>query len=377
VTLPALCVVVPTFNERGNIAELVRRLTLALEGTAAEVIFVDDSTDDTPRVIEGVARSASLPVRLLHRPAGQRTGGLGGAVLAGFRAARAPWCLVMDGDLQHPPELAPALLSRGVAGSADVVVASRYCGGGDAGGLANGLRRAVSSTSTILTRAMFPRRLRDCTDPMTGFFAIRREGVDLDGLRPRGFKILLEILARQDLHVVEEPFVFGERFDGESKASLRQGVHFVHQLMSLRLGRMPRFAAVGAVGAVLNLVIMAGLLAAGAHYLVAAIVATEITILTNFLLQERFVFRDLRREGCPIWQRAAQSFGFNNLETLARIPVLVLLVEMLRLPEVGAQALALGAAFLVRFAFTSRVIYRQHPAAARTDAIVISQVDRV
>lgn len=356
----ALSVIVPTFNEQDNVAELVRRLGVALDGHGAEVIFVDDSTDETPQVITQVAHTAPLPVRLIHRPAGQRDGGLGGAVLVGLRASTAPWCVVMDGDLQHPPELVPALVARGIEEGADVVVASRYIDGGDAGGLSGTVRHLVSKGSTILTRAMFPRRLRDCTDPMTGFFALHPRSVDLNGLHPRGFKILLEILARQDLRVREESFVFGERFAGESKASLGQGLHFLHQLASLRFGRMSRFAAVGAFGTVLNLLIMTVLLGGGAHYLPAAIVATELTILSNFLMQERLVFRDMRGER-PYWQRLLAFFGFNNVETLVRIPVLILLVELLNIPGVLAQALTLAVAFLVRFAFTSRVIYRVRP----------------
>ncbi|MFN8200315.1 MAG: glycosyltransferase [Nakamurella multipartita] len=137
---------------------------------------MDDSTDDTPRVIEQVARTAVLPVRMIHRTAPE--GGLGGAVVEGMRTATGTWCVVMDGDLQHPPELIPVLVARGESSGADVVVASRYCGEGSADGLAGGVRRLVSSGSTLLTKSMFPRRLRDCTDPMTGFFAIWREPVD-------------------------------------------------------------------------------------------------------------------------------------------------------------------------------------------------------
>lgn len=212
-------VVVPTYNEAGNVAVLVQRLCQVLGGEDAEIVFVDDSDDDTPDVIRRVSARADLPVRLLHRPPGQRDGGLGGAVVLGLQTSRNPWCVVMDGDLQHPPELVPALLARGVADDVDVVVASRYCGGGDSGGLAGRVRQLVSSGCTVLTRAMIPRRLRDCTDPMTGFFAVRRDALDLPALRPRGFKILLEILARTELRVAEEPFVFGERLAGESKAT--------------------------------------------------------------------------------------------------------------------------------------------------------------
>src|SRR5687768_1086838 len=97
-----LSIIVPTYNEAPNIAELVRRVTSEADGIDAEIIFVDDSTDATPDVVREVAASAALPVRLIHRE--HRTGGLGGAVIEGIAAADSDACLVMDGDLQHPPE---------------------------------------------------------------------------------------------------------------------------------------------------------------------------------------------------------------------------------------------------------------------------------
>jgi dolichol-phosphate mannosyltransferase len=368
-------VIVPTFNEAGNIAELVRRLGAVLDDHDTEIIFVDDSTDETPEVIRDVARTSAVPIRLIHREPNERIGGLGGAVIAGFKASSADWFVVMDGDLQHPPEMVPVLLATAARDVADVVVASRYCGGGEATGLSGTVRHLVSNGATALTRGMFPRRLRNCTDPMTGFFALRKDSLDLSTLRPRGFKILLEILARRQMRVAEEPFSFGERYAGKSKANLRQGLHFLHQLASLRFGRMSRFAGVGAIGTVLNLVLMAVMLSAGSHYLFAAIVATEVTILSNFLLQERFVFRDLREEVSSFHVRLAQSFAFNNLEALARIPVLMALVEWVRIPELQAQAVCLALAFLARFLFVSRVVYR--PSATPTESsLSIEEADR-
>ena len=372
-----LTVVVPTFNEGANAAALVERLTAALAGHSAEILFVDDSTDETPEEIARVAAGAALPVRLLHREGDERVGGLAGAVTAGILASTSEFVLVMDGDLQHPPELAPLL--RAAAEDVDLSVASRYTGDGGASGLSNAYRRLVSSGSTVLTQACFPRRVgRVCTDPMTGFFCVRRSAIDLDRMRPRGFKILLEILARHDLRVREIPFEFGERLAGESKASWRNGLHFLHQMVGLRMGRMSRFAAVGALGTVVNLAVMA-LLVHGlfdVDYIAAAIVAAEVSILHNFLLQERYVFRDLR-DGAHGWRsRLGQHLLFNNVEALVRLPVLVLLVEQVGANAVLAQALTLSVAFVVRFLFVSRVVYRPR-AAARSRRRPAPQVDPV
>ncbi len=352
----SVTVIVPTFNEAPNVEALVERLGSSLEGLAAEILFVDDSTDTTPDVIRATAAASSVPIVLLHRDVPE--GGLGGAVVAGLRAATNDWCVVMDGDLQHPPELIPALLESATAQDADVVVASRYVKGGSSSGLNGGIRHFVSSAATILTRAMFPRRLRDCTDPMTGFFAINTTSIELADLRPRGFKILLEVLARNPLRVTEEPFVFGERHAGESKAGLREGLRFLLQLASLRFGRLSSFAVIGALGAVANLAIMAGLQATGVWYLAAAAIAAVITIIANFLLQEHFVFGDLRDPSRGAWRRFGQSMTFNLTETAIRTTLLWIIVEHTIVPSLVAQAVLIAVGFVLRFIFHSRIVYR-------------------
>ena len=303
--------------------ELVRRVAAAVSGMDAEILFVDDSIDDTPDVVRAVAAEAQLPVRLIHRDV--HTGGLGGAVVEGIRAAESDLCLVMDGDLQHPPEKIPELVDRYRQGDVDVVIASRYAGGGTAHGLADRSRVLVSKASTSITKAMFPVRLRDVTDPMTGFFLVSRTAVDLDSLRPRGFKILLEILVRKGFRIAEVPFHFADRHAGESKASLRQGVHFLTQL--------------------------------GVDYIVAAVIAAEATIIGNFLLIEHFVFNDMRNQASGVWARFAKSFAFNNAEAVIRIPIVAFMVETGHISAVVATAVTLVVAFVVRFVFHSLVVY--------------------
>jgi len=264
----------------------------------------------------------------------------------------------MDGDLQHPPEMVPVLLATARETGADVVVASRYTGKGDAGGLDGRYRRWVSKASGLLARSMFPVKLRDVSDPMTGFFVVRPGAVDLTGLRPRGFKILLEILARQRLVVVEEPFVFGERFAGRSKATVANGLRYVQQLTLLRFGRLSPFALIGALGAVLNLAILAGLQGLGVHYLPAVIWANVVTIVINFLLQERFVFADLRDGAHGFLGRFVRSFAFNGTEAAVRTLLLWWIVERaVPYPEL-VQAVLILVAFIVRFVFQAQVVYR-------------------
>jgi dolichol-phosphate mannosyltransferase len=369
----SITIVVPTYNEAGNVRELVRRVEAATENLGAELIFVDDSSDNTPEVISEVAAESGMPIRLLHREDPQ--GGLGGAVVEGIQAALHDWVLVMDGDLQHPPEMIPTLAETARRGDAALVVASRYIKHGDAGGLSSFARRLVSGGSTLLTRAMFPSRLRDCTDPMTGFFMVRRSGISMDSLEPRGFKILLEIIARQPkrVKIVEEPFVFGERHAGDSKASFTQGFRFLHQLIALKFGRMGPFALIGILGAIANVAIVALLTAFGLGYITAAIIAAEVTIISNFYLQERFVFRDLALSAGTARSRFFKSFIFNNVEAALRLPLLFVLVDIWAIASVPATALTLLVAFVGRFIFHSRIIYAPKSSkSARIERVVDS-----
>jgi dolichol-phosphate mannosyltransferase len=232
---PVISLVIPTFNESGNIEELLARLTEALPAQApCEVIFVDDSTDDTPAVITQAARSSRLAVSVRHRDV--PAGGLGGAVAMGLREASAPWIVVMDADLQHPPALVPDLVTAGQQAEADLVVATRYAGGGSRAGLNGGFRRFASGGSTALAKTVFPRRLRQVSDPMSGFFAVRATSLDADVLRPLGYKILLELVVRCRLRqVTEVPYQFQDRFAGESKANFGEGLRFLRHLMVLRV----------------------------------------------------------------------------------------------------------------------------------------------
>ncbi|WP_326610630.1 glycosyltransferase family 2 protein [Streptomyces scopuliridis] len=230
----AVTVIIPTFNESGNVRELLRQLTDAVPARLpCEVLFVDDSTDDTPEVIESAAQDCPFPVNVIHRE--KPEGGLGGAVVEGLKAAGSDWIVVMDADLQHPPALVPDLVAAGERTSADLVVASRYIDGGSRAGLAGGYRVAVSRAATWLTKGMFPAALRGISDPMSGFFAIRRSAVTSEALRPLGYKILLELAVRcRPEQPAEVPFVFRDRFAGESKSTAKEGLRFLRHLVELR-----------------------------------------------------------------------------------------------------------------------------------------------
>lgn len=362
-----LSVVIPTYNEAPNVSELVTRIEKALAGTTAEILFVDDSTDETPDVVLRVASEHTIPVRLLHRD--EPVGGLSGAVIAGLREAQGEWAVVMDGDLQHRPETLPSVLAKGKSTGADVVVASRHVDGGSSDGLSGGIRRAVSQLSIKITKALFPTRLHGTTDPMSGFFGVRRGSIKLDGLHPRGFKILLEILARQELEVQEVPLVFDARLAGTSKADMKQGIALGRQLFDLKFGRISGFAAIGALGAVANLVILWGLQKFGVGYLAAACIAAVVTIIGNFLLQERFIFNDLKAGARGVWKRWWHTFAFNGTESAVRTFALWVIVENTTLQSVPVQAGLIVIGFTLRFLYQSRVVYKQNEPAVTLDEL--------
>jgi putative flippase GtrA len=233
--------VIPTFNERANIGPLLAEVDTALTGTAWEAIFVDDSTDGTDAIIASLANSDSR-VRLLHRL--ENRGGLAGAVVDGLAHATGTYICVLDGDLQHPPSRIAELLAEVRKSDADVVIASRYVPGGSSGGLDGPLRHFYSIALRHLSRTVFPRRLAGITDPLGGYFLVRRSVAQAASLRPIGYKILLEVLVRCPWRAsVEVPYAFQPRRHGDSKADFRQGLRFLQHLWTLAWECSPALAA--------------------------------------------------------------------------------------------------------------------------------------
>jgi dolichol-phosphate mannosyltransferase len=222
-----LSIVVPTYNERERLPDLVQAIfaAYAAEGLDAELIIVDDnSPDGTGAVADGLA--GRHRIRVLHR-AGKL--GLGTAVIEGFNAAAAPIVGVIDADLSHPPVLLPRMLAVMEDSQADVVVASRYIPGG---GTRNWplSRLVMSRLACGLALGLTP--VRDAT---SGFFLIRRDLARGVSIQAGGFKICLELLVRsRPASVVEVPYVFENRTAGESKMNLKEATGYLDQLRDLR-----------------------------------------------------------------------------------------------------------------------------------------------
>jgi dolichol-phosphate mannosyltransferase len=225
-TAPVLSIVIPTYNERTRLGDLVERVceTFRASGIAGEIVIVDDnSPDGTGAFAEELA--ARLPVRVVHR-AGKL--GLGTAVIDGFAAARGSVFGVMDADLSHPPAVLPRMLAALDRYQADLVIASRYIPGG---GINNWplVRRAMSRFACLLARPLTAAR-----DATSGYFLIRRHATEDVRIQARGFKICLELIVRGNARtIVEVPYEFTDRAAGESKMNWREATGYFRQVYDL------------------------------------------------------------------------------------------------------------------------------------------------
>jgi dolichol-phosphate mannosyltransferase len=305
-----LSVIVPTFNEGDNVAEVVARLERCLAGYAWEVIFVDD---DSPDGTAALVRRLSLHdprVRCVHR-IGRR--GLSSACVEGMLASAAPFFAVMDGDLQHDEALLPRMLETLKRGSADVVIGTRYCAGGGIGDL-EASRARMSRFATRLSRLIIPAEL---SDPMSGFFALRRDAFErsVRQLSSIGFKILLDILASSPtpLRTHELPYQFRSRRAGESKLDSQAIWEYLMLLADKLFGayvpvRFVTFGVIGGVGVLVHFAVLAGLFGLlGAPFAASQTGAALVAMTSNFALNNALTYRDRRLRGWD-WVKGLVSF---------------------------------------------------------------------
>lgn len=234
----SVSLIVPTRNEAQHIAPLVQRVTAALRRLDArcEIVFVDDSDDETPRAIRA-EKDHDIPVRMVHRTRAQRRNGASGAILEGFAEARGSVLVVMDGDLHHPPEILPSLVSPVLRGDAELAVATRDAGGVRADGRGGSARRLAATGARRIVHALV-RRSRPVSDPLAGFFVVERSVVDDVDLRADRSEVLLEILAKGHWSRVHEvPYTSSPRGDGGSKPAPRDVIRFAAHLADV--GEVP------------------------------------------------------------------------------------------------------------------------------------------
>jgi dolichol-phosphate mannosyltransferase len=300
-----LTVVVPCFNERNNVAPMVARLDAAMAGIAWEAVFVDDDSPDGTSDAARAIAAADPRVRCIRR-IGRR--GLASAVIEGALSSSAAYVAVIDGDLQHDETRLPVMLAMLRGGETDIVVASRFAEGGDAAGLAGAWRHRLSAVAIRAAQWMLGARL---TDPMSGFFVVSRPLFERVAYRltGQGFKILLDLLLSSPvkLRVREVGASFRPRVAGESKLSPLVMIQFAALLLDKAMGGMVplrffAFALVGAVGLVVHLAVLGLCSQLGMSFLWSQSVATGVSMVANFQLNNAITYRDQRLRGGRLWR---------------------------------------------------------------------------
>lgn len=307
---PELSIIVPTYNERENVLDLASKLKQCLSGYSWEAIFVDDdSPDGTADSVRTFGRGDSR-IRCLQR-IGRR--GLSSACVEGMLASTAPYLAVMDADLQHDEKLLPQMLGLLREGETDIVVGSRYVEGGGIGDW-NKSRALISRFATKLSRAVVPEQL---SDPMSGFFMLRREVLaeSLRNLSAIGFKVLIDLFASspRPLRFKELPYQFRNRHAGESKLDSVVAWDYGMLLLDKLVGhivpaRFVAFSIVGGFGVLIHLFVLSLLFEVLTRTFVEAqAIATYIAMTFNFAINNVLTYRDLRLRGWK-WVRGWVSF---------------------------------------------------------------------
>ncbi|MEM6253100.1 MAG: glycosyltransferase [Cyanobacteria bacterium P01_D01_bin.156] len=338
-----LSLVIPTYNERNNIGYLVNQLTAILDSHFTgqyELILVDDnSPDGTWKVAHQLTRLVPH-LQVIRR---QQERGLSSAVIRGWQVARGEILAVIDADLQHPPETLMQMMPLILAG-ADLVVASRHVAGGGVSDW-SALRRFLSRGAQVLGLLILPGVVGRVTDPMSGYFMVRRQAIAGPVLNPVGYKILLEVLGRGHVKTIAEVgYVFQEREVGESKVTWRQYVEYLGHLVRLRLNggihrmrqrfplkRFLRFGVVGVSGVLIDMAVLYLLsdpsaLAWGLTR--SKIVAGEVAILNNFLWNDAWTFGDISKSQQGLRARLKRFLKF-NVVCLSGLALNVLLLNVL------------------------------------------------
>jgi dolichol-phosphate mannosyltransferase len=299
-----ISLIIPTYNEKDNIKPLVERIHKTLSAYKYEIVFVDDnSKDGTIDIASSLA--PQYPVKIVVRKDAR---GLATAVVHGLKFVTGNIVGVMDADLQHPPEKLLDLV-KAIEGGADMAIGSRYIPGG---GCPNWdmTRKIISKGALMVCHVLLPSTGK-VKDPLAGFFMFRREKVDIAKLKPIGYKISLEIMLTGDFkNIVEVPYIFEERSAGKSKLNAVQQIDYLKHLFSLmvRTGELSlflKFILVGLSGVVVN---------EGIYWLLtrplglkdfdwlAILIGIEASIITNFILNDSYTFRQ-KRSGSPFIAR--------------------------------------------------------------------------
>jgi dolichol-phosphate mannosyltransferase len=370
--------VIPTYNEGRNIKTIVQHLSMLLDQAMPEryeLIIVDDDSPDRTWEIAAALMADYRQLRVMRR---QTERGLSTAVIRGWQAAQGEVLGVIDGDLQHPPEVLLQLF-QAIEQGADLAVASRHIEGGGVSEWSV-IRRFLSRGAQVLGLLILPNVVGRVSDPMSGYFLVRRQSIAERKLNPLGYKILLEVLGRGEIQqVAEVGYVFQERREGESKVTWRQYVDYLLHLVRLRSGgritrfrrkyqpplmRFLRFGLVGLSGVFVDMAVLyllhdpSGL---GWGLTRSKIIASETAIINNFLWNDRWTFGDVSSRQRGLRQRLRRLLKFNLICLFGltlNVALLNVLYNHFHLNPYVANLIAIAAVTLLNFWLNLKLSWR-------------------
>ncbi|MEA5583294.1 glycosyltransferase [Nodularia harveyana UHCC-0300] len=333
--------VIPTYQERENIHQMVKILTELLNESIPgqyELIVVDDNSPDGTWEVAKSLMAEYPQLQVIRR---EEERGLSSAVIRGWQVAKGTILGVIDGDLQHPPEILKQLL-QAITQGADLAVASRHIDGGGVSSW-NIVRRFLSRGAQILGLIVLPGVIGKVSDPMSGYFIVRRACIAGVTLNPVGYKILLEVIGRGNVgNITEVGYVFCERQQGESKVTWKQYIEYLHHLLRLRFSRkldaqmsfpLPKFIRFGVVGLsgvfvdMTMLYLLSDSNTLGLPLTSSKIISGEIAIFNNFLWNDAWTFADVSSQQQQ-WYQRLQRFGKFNLICLAGLMLNLLVFNL-------------------------------------------------
>ena len=360
-----LSLVLPTYNESKNIPKIVNLLSQTLDQAipnAYELIVVDDNSPDRTWEIAAELMPEYPQLRVMRRTEER---GLSTAVIRGWQAARGEVLGVIDADLQHPPDLLLKLWGE-IARGGDLAVASRHVEGGGVSDWSP-IRRILSRGAQTLGLIILPEVIGRVSDPMSGYFMVRRSCIAGRTLSPVGYKILIEVVARGRVPWIGEVgYVFQERQEGESKVTSKQYVDYLRHLVRLRfslgpIARFFRFGLVGFSGVFVDLGIFYLLRSQGLGLTSSAAISGELAIINNFLWNDFWTFGDIARRQPGKRQRIKRLIKFNII-CLAGLVLNVLIVNFffnfLGINEYVAKLIAIAAVTVWNFWLNLKLSWR-------------------
>ncbi|MGF1935966.1 MAG: glycosyltransferase family 2 protein [Nostoc sp. ChiQUE02] len=372
-----LSLVIPTYKERDNIKNVVSILSQLLDESIPgnyELIVVDDDSPDRTWEIAESLTTEYPQLRVMRR---QQERGLSSAVIRGWQVARGNVLGVIDGDLQHPPEVLMQLL-RSVKQGADLAVASRHVEGGGVSSWSV-VRRLLSRGAQLLGLVILPGVLGRVSDPMSGYFMVRRNAIANATLNPVGYKILLEVIGRGKVdQVAEVGYVFCERKEGESKVTWKQYIDYIHHLVRLRLstgrvgrlsrkvnfpvGRFVRFGFVGLSGVFVDLTVF-HLLRTVIHLGLtrSTILSAGVAIINNFLWNDLWTFGDISQGQRDPHQRLKRFLKFSAIclaGVILQALIINFLYNVLGINEYLAKLIAIAVATIWNFWINLKLSWR-------------------